>query len=194
MTKIVFVRHGQGEHTLNPPNSLHIQDPKLTKEGVVQARRLIRELPLIESDIVITSPLRRTVETALLWSKEVKCKIIVNPLVGPRMFPQLPEGKTLPCDVLLSRKSLELEFPHLTYEANISEEIWSNGINILPEDKFKELAEAFIFWSKHQSNNRVFVVSHDGTITSYRQLITGMKLTRKAFLKETSWIEMDCCK
>lgn len=132
-------------------------------------------------------------ETALLWSKEVKCKIIVNPLVAPRMFPQLPEGKTLPCDVLLSRKYLDLEFPHLTYETNISEEIWSNGINTLAEAKFNELAEKFTFWCKQQSNNRIYVVSHDGTITSYRQLITGTKLTREAFLNETDWIEMDCC-
>jgi broad specificity phosphatase PhoE len=38
--ELVFIRHGQGEHTLNLPDSLQIQDPPLTKEGVYQAQSL----------------------------------------------------------------------------------------------------------------------------------------------------------
>jgi broad specificity phosphatase PhoE len=67
--ELIFIRHGQGEHTLNLPDSLQIQDPSLTKEGVYQAQSLQSEITLNEKDIVIISPVRRTLETANILTK-----------------------------------------------------------------------------------------------------------------------------
>ncbi|WP_240051001.1 histidine phosphatase family protein [Metabacillus litoralis] len=57
--ELIFIRHGQGEHTLNIPQSLHKGDPALTSNGLLQAKGLAKEFPLSEDDILIVSPLRR---------------------------------------------------------------------------------------------------------------------------------------
>ncbi|WP_339195881.1 hypothetical protein MKY27_14020 [Solibacillus sp. FSL R5-0449] len=38
--ELVFIRHGEGEHTLDIPNSLHIENPSLTAKGIEQAKLL----------------------------------------------------------------------------------------------------------------------------------------------------------
>lgn len=57
---MIFIRHGQGEHTLNPPESLKIVDPSLTSKGIDQSNRLIDRFPITTDDIIIVSPTRST--------------------------------------------------------------------------------------------------------------------------------------
>ena len=94
--EIIFIRHGQGEHTLDLPDSLQIQDPSLTQAGVNQAEALQSQLTLTERDLVVISPVRRTLETAKILTKDIGCRKIVSPLVSPRMFPQILSGKPFP--------------------------------------------------------------------------------------------------
>jgi broad specificity phosphatase PhoE len=190
--EFIFIRHGQGEHTLDLPNSLQIADPALTKEGIKQARFLREQFPLSEKDILVISPIRRTLQTALYWSEDIKCTKIVSPLVSPRMFPQNPAWRILPCDMILDKEKIKIEFPNFQVKENLPSELWSDGINTMPENKFKTLAENFIEWCKKQSTKRIFIVSHDGTITSYRQIISGKNLTRDDFPKETGWFQISC--
>jgi broad specificity phosphatase PhoE len=190
--ELIFIRHGQGEHTLNLPDSLQVQDPALTKEGVYQAESLQSQITLNERDIVVISPVRRTLETANILTKDISCRKIVSPLVSPRMFPQNPEWKTLPCDRMLNKKLIKEQFPSFTFEEGLSEELWTSGINTMPEQEFRLLAETFLIWCKSQSVEHLYLVSHDGTINSYRQLIRGEKLTRKDFLKDAGWIKQSC--
>lgn len=63
---------------------------------------------------------------------------------------------------------------------------------MLPENEFIKLAEKFIIWCKKLQRERVYIVSHDGTITSYRQIISGKNLTREDFPKETGWFVVSC--
>lgn len=65
---LIFIRHGQGNHTLNPPVSLHIKDPSLTHKGIEQAKLLRNPLPLSKNDLIVVSPTRRTLQTAFIWS------------------------------------------------------------------------------------------------------------------------------
>ncbi|WP_406686578.1 histidine phosphatase family protein, partial [Rossellomorea vietnamensis] len=88
----------QGEHTLDLPGSLQIQDPSLTQVGVHQAEALRSKFTLTGRELVVVSPIRRTLETARILTKDINCRKIVSPFVSPRMFPQNPEWKTLPCD------------------------------------------------------------------------------------------------
>lgn len=44
--ELIFVRHGQGEHTLNLPKSLNLKNPPLTKLGQLQAEALRTTIPL----------------------------------------------------------------------------------------------------------------------------------------------------
>jgi broad specificity phosphatase PhoE len=190
--ELIFIRHGQGEHTLNLPDSLQIQDPFLTKEGAYQAHSLQSQITLNERDIVVISPVRRTLETAKIITEHISCRKIVSPLVSPRMFPQNPEWKTLPCDRMLHTKLIKEQFPSFTIEEGFSEELWTSGINKMPEQEFSLLAERFLNWCKSQSVEPIYIVSHDGTINSYRQFIKGEKLTRKDFLKDAGWIKQSC--
>ncbi|WP_019413963.1 histidine phosphatase family protein [Paenisporosarcina sp. TG20] len=189
--ELFFVRHGQGEHTLDLPQSLDTSDPALTKNGILQAEELREQLPLTEDDIVVISPIRRALQTALIWSDDVNCKKIVTPLVSPRMFPQKPNSKTLPCDVLLTKESIKKDFPSFFIDTNSSNQLWSKGLNTLNDFEFNALAEDFLEWYKKQDTKRIYIVSHDGTITAYRQFISGLKLSREDFLKETGWIKID---
>ncbi|GIN59967.1 hypothetical protein J8TS2_42860 [Lederbergia ruris] len=39
--ELYFFRHAQGQHVMNPPESLQMTDPYLTEVGVWQAEKLI---------------------------------------------------------------------------------------------------------------------------------------------------------
>ncbi|WP_397538746.1 histidine phosphatase family protein [Rummeliibacillus pycnus] len=190
--EFIFIRHGQGEHTLDIPSSLQISSPSLTTKGVEQAKLLRNQLPLTDKDIIIISPLRRTLQTAFIWSENIDCRKIVSPLVSPRIFPFLPERNTLPCDRVISSEIIKNEYP--TYEIDMKDffDLWSDGINVLPERDFIKIAKQFIEDCKQLQKEKIYIVSHDGTITSYRQMISGQTLTRKDFPQETGWFQISC--
>ncbi len=188
--ELLFIRHGQGEHTLDVPDSLHTSDPSLTFEGINQAKELKRNFSLTHSDVLIISPVRRTLQTAQIWSEDSACKKIVSPLVSPRMFPQNPEWVTLPCDQILTKDKIREDYPDFHVEEERAGEWWEKGINTLPDTEFQILAKDFLEWCKSFGNHRIYIVSHDGTITSYRQFITGRELSRKDFPKETWFLKV----
>lgn len=181
---IVFIRHGQGEHTLDIPESLRIHDPGLTEAGKRQVELLKNQFPLNSEDVVIASPVRRTLETALIWSNQARCRQIAHSLVSPRMFPQVNGAQTLPCDTLLPIKTIKRAFPRFEIKSSTSVN-WENGINLTGDHQFEMIAREFIDWCKTLRREKVYVVSHDGTVTSYREIISGQKLTRDDFPKET---------
>jgi hypothetical protein len=108
------------------------------------------------------------------------------------MFPQNPESKNLPYDRMLNQKLIKEQFPRFTIEEGLSEELWTSGINTMPEQEFSLLAETFLSWCKSQSVEHIYVVSDDRTINSHRQIIRGEKLTRKDFQKDAGWIKQTC--
>ncbi|GEN52806.1 histidine phosphatase family protein [Halobacillus faecis] len=183
--ELIFVRHGEGEHT-KKPDGLHILHPALTKGGENQAKELQETWPLTSDDLLIVSPTVRTLQTADIWSEDIPCRRVVSPAVGPRMFPQKKKWRTLPCDRTLGEKQVSAEFP----DFHLIGERWEAGINEIPEENFGDVASELIHWCKQQAKDRVFVVTHDGTMTAYRQWIEGRILTREDFPKETGWIRL----
>lgn len=63
MSHLLFVRHGQDEDNANNILNGHRQQP-LTAQGRWQASRAARRMSLLRPDVIYTSPLRRTRETA----------------------------------------------------------------------------------------------------------------------------------
>ncbi|TQR14773.1 histidine phosphatase family protein [Psychrobacillus vulpis] len=190
--ELIFIRHGQGEHTLDIPSSLQIKNPSLTPKGVIQAQLLRNQFPLTNKDIVFISPIRRTLQTAFIWSENIDCSKIVSPLVSPRMFPILPDKNTLPCDKIIDLEIIKEEYPTFEIDMNVPLDLWADGINVMLESKFLKIAEEFITDCKLLQKEKIYIVSHDGTITSYRQLISGQNLTRKDFPYETGWFQISC--
>lgn len=189
---LFFIRHGQGEHTLDIPKSLHIDDPPLTSRGVEQAKELKRVFPLTHEDIIFISPLRRTLQTALIWSDNIDCRKIVTPFVSPRMFPIVPGKNTLPCDKILDLEVIKKGYQTIEIDMKASIDLWYEGINTIPESKFSKIAQDFIHTCKRLQKEKIYIVSHDGTITSYRQFFSGKQLSREDFPLETDWIKISC--
>ncbi|WP_328822948.1 histidine phosphatase family protein [Planococcus soli] len=187
---MIFIRHGQGEHTVNLPDSLHLTNPSLTLKGISQTEKLRTSLPLNAKDVLIVSPTLRTLQTASIWSAGIACQKIIHPLAGPRIFPARSNAATLPCDRLLDLDRLQSEFQNFTFAPDMSSCFWPEGINTLSEDGFSQLAEKFIGFCRSFECRKVYIVTHDGTITSYRQKILNQKLTREDFLGETEWIQL----
>ncbi|SDN61740.1 histidine phosphatase family protein [Alkalicoccus daliensis] len=189
--ELIFVRHGEAIHTLDPPESLDILHPYLTDKGILQAKDLRSTLPLSSNDIVVISPLKRTLETAMYWSDNTGCSLIANPMIAPRIFPQASKTRTLSCDKLMSRNDIMKEFPDVKIQEEIPENLWVEGINIISREEFFTVADQFLHWCMMLEKSRIYLLSHDGTITSYRELISGKKLSRKDFPEETDFFTLE---
>ncbi|REB07345.1 histidine phosphatase family protein [Sporosarcina sp. BI001-red] len=190
--ELIFIRHGQGEHTLDMPNSLYLKSPSLTIKGINQAKLLNEKFTLTDKDIIFISPIKRTIETALIWTKNIDCRKIVSPFVSPRIFPTRKDGKTLPCDEIIDLEIIKRDYPELELDTYASSNLWSSGINTMCDSEYNKIAREFIASLKLLKRNKIYVVSHDGTITAYRQFISGYSLSRKDFLDETGWFEIRC--
>ncbi|MFD2699670.1 histidine phosphatase family protein [Paenibacillus shunpengii] len=180
--ELVFIRHAQGEHTLNWPNQLHMQHPALTESGNQQAEQLRHLYPLVSGDVVVTSPARRTIETVNIWSKDISIQKYVTPLLGPRMFPQNPAWEPLGCDKIYTLEEISADYPDYTVVPS-EQELWKEGINTLSNEQFEFQADKFLKWISRFEGN-VYCVTHDGTINSYRQFLGESGLTRGDFLRE----------
>ena len=87
----------------------------------------------------------------------------------------------MPCDELLDREKILNEFSNFQIEEEFPEELWANRINIIPQQDFNGLAKKFFDWGKQQETPKNYVISQDGTITSYRQFITRSETIKRRF-------------
>ncbi|GAF65153.1 phosphoglycerate mutase [Bacillus sp. TS-2] len=145
---IIFIRHAQGEHTLNIPTSLYLENPALTRKGEQQAKNLVTDLSLTIDDLLIISPLKRTLQTAAIFSANVNCKKIVHPHVGPRIFPFAKDGTTLPCDQPLSVEDIQNQFPQFSLFREEDDQLWNDSMNTMSENTFIRVATPFLEWCK----------------------------------------------
>lgn len=142
-------------------------------------------LTLAERDLVIAGPSVRTIETSELLTRHLKAaERWVSPLAGPRMFPQHPAWSTLPCDIPFTKREIEAMYPNLIVRAEDDERSWQEGINRIPEYEFIRYGTELVDWIRKQGARRAVFVSHDGTVTAYRQLLGEHELSRDDFLGE----------
>ncbi|MCM3783422.1 phosphoglycerate mutase family protein [Neobacillus mesonae] len=187
--ELVFIRHAEGNHTVNWPYQLYMKHPALTERGIQQAEQLRALYPLVSGDVIIASPTRRTIETVNVWSRGISVQKYVTPLLGPRMFPQNPAWEPLGCDEIYTYSELFHLYPEFT-AAQSEQFLWSEGINTIPQKDFEYKAAEFLEWVK-EFNQTVYCVSHDGTINSYRQFLGESDVTRNDFLKETGTFRIE---
>ncbi|NUU79841.1 histidine phosphatase family protein [Paenibacillus xylanilyticus] len=177
---ITFIRHGHAEHLLDYPNQLNWLHPGLTELGKSQVTALRKQVMLEPKDVILVSPTKRTIETALLLT--ARENLMICPLVGPRMFPQNPEFVPLVCDQIYSKDELHAQFAGIRL-VDLGLNCWDEGINRMEEHRFEVYAEQLLQWCREQDGNTV-IISHDGTITNYRILLGEKGLTRRDFLGE----------
>ncbi|QZN73004.1 phosphoglycerate mutase family protein [Paenibacillus sp. DR312] len=177
---ITFIRHGHGEHLMDYPNQLNCLHPGLTELGKSQVIALRKQLVVAPEDVILVSPTKRTIETALLLAQSTN--LTFSPLVGPRMFPQNPESVPFVCDQIYSKEELSHKYPGIRM-VELGLDCWEESINQMDAYRFKILAEQLLEWCRQQSGN-TFIISHDGTISNYRMLLGEKGITKSDFLGE----------
>ncbi|KAK7966904.1 uncharacterized protein PG986_001181 [Apiospora aurea] len=106
-SRIILTRHAQAEHNVDLDYS--ILDAPLTPLGKKQALSLARLIPDLqkEADLVVSSPLRRTLQTTKLgWGPAVERLGGTKSVI---CLPQAQECNALPCDTGSPREVLEAD-------------------------------------------------------------------------------------
>ena len=119
--RIWLIRHGEGQHnvffkqgdrisgarllgkhgatfhsvSLNQMTSLSCTDPALTEKGIEEAKSTAKHplLPLHEAELIVSSPLKRTVQTTLLMLQTTD--VATRPVV---LHPDIQETGDVNCD------------------------------------------------------------------------------------------------
>ncbi|KAI0554627.1 phosphoglycerate mutase-like protein [Xylaria curta] len=109
---LILVRHAQAEH--NATKDYFIHDPDLTelgREQCAELRKGLMEDPLAQqAELIITSPMRRTIQTALDtvdWLIEKGVKIQADA--------HWQENSAKPCDTGSAISKVAKEFPSIDY-------------------------------------------------------------------------------
>jgi broad specificity phosphatase PhoE len=113
------VRHGQGVHNLSHANH-HLPDPELTPLGEEQARSLCARYPkLANVQLIVSSPLRRTLQTALLaFPSQLEGGLQVLAL------PEMQEASNLICDTGRDLPDIKADFEQLPVNFDVVETGW----------------------------------------------------------------------
>lgn len=123
--RLHVVRHAEGIH--NHLQDKTIPDPPLTQKGIEQCERLSQIFPYKQDiGLVVTSPLRRTTQTALIGFQKTLDQKYYSPDVprrggcpeGARLLlePNLQAHSFRPCDTGSSQSILRSEMPYLPWE------------------------------------------------------------------------------
>jgi broad specificity phosphatase PhoE len=157
---IFFIRHAEAQH--NATFDYTIPDPRLTRNGGKQAQRLKNAIPadaLANVQLIVSSPLRRTIQTTMLaFNRLFEWQHV--PLI---LRPDLQETGVIPCDIGSPSSILCDEFPTLTQEINELPANWyMKRQDDASEHKLKERAQRFLKWLKERPEKVIFVVTHNG--------------------------------
>jgi broad specificity phosphatase PhoE len=121
-TLIHLVRHAESEHNIN--NDKHQHDPSLTERGFQQALQLHEDFPYHDRvAMVFTSPMRRTLQTALGGFGAILDKSSAKPGNYPGIengarlivYPDIQPRDDLPSETGSGRENLEKEFPGIDF-------------------------------------------------------------------------------
>ncbi|KAM5436470.1 hypothetical protein MferCBS31731_005748 [Microsporum ferrugineum] len=159
------VRHAQGFHNLSVANHV-MQDPLLTPFGEEQCRTLRANFPYhADIDLIVASPLRRTIYTALLSFaniiQERGLKIIA--------LPEIQETSDVPCDTGSDLADLkrEVEEKGLPVDLSLVPEDWNDKT----KEKWSANAQSVTVrarearrWLKARPEKHIAMVSHGGVL------------------------------
>ena len=149
--KIYFIRHGQGVHNIETPDNINwnIKFPKLTNLGIEQSLNVKNKIDIDNIDLVVVSPLMRTLQTAEYIFGKNKKKII--------SIEHIKEYIRNPCDYREPKMLLENRFPYIDFR-DISD---SNNMNDLESEKnLNDRIKLFYQWVTKRNETNIAVVTH----------------------------------
>ncbi|KAI1458011.1 phosphoglycerate mutase-like protein [Annulohypoxylon moriforme] len=137
-SRLFLTRHAQAEHNVDLDYS--IPDAPLTPLGKKQAASLSRLIPDLqkEADVIISSPLRRTLQTTYLGYAPAIERL--GGLKNVVVLPQAQECNDLPCDTGSSKEVLEkdpefavFDLAPVTPDWNSKKGFWAPSTEALTE-------------------------------------------------------------
>ncbi|KAI0853896.1 histidine phosphatase superfamily [Daldinia vernicosa] len=123
---IHVIRHAQGPHNVTVQARM-TPDPHLTAEGLQQCARVQQTFPFA-IDAIISSPQRRTIQTALICFGS-----FVAGGLRPQLLADLQEPGNLPCNVGVDLKTLEQEYGPIINTDNLDDH-WYRTTTALSSD------------------------------------------------------------
>jgi uncharacterized phosphatase len=145
MKTIFFVRHGESESNIANIVSGSGNDIHLTARGRQQAKKAGQELKQYNIELIVCSPMIRTVDTANIIAEQIgynSNRIIQNPLLVERTY-GIYEG--LPSENY--RAALASGKVHASVETE--------------EQMYKRFSKVLV-WLKNLPQNRIAIISHGG--------------------------------
>lgn len=170
--QLLLVRHGQGTHNesgvdKNPQSATEedrqrLVDARLTEHGKHQARMLREHLKAEMSsppELVVTSPLTRTIETALEAFDGPGARLVAvescrEALGGVNTWDKRSSKS------YLQHKFPQVDFANVFHEEDVQFEKYADRREQLSERI--ERAGTFLEWLRHRKERKIAVVSHAG--------------------------------
>ena len=155
--KITLVRHGQDE-----TNKLGgWSNNKLIEKGVYEVELLTKFLD-DDFDLIISSDLPRTVETANIIAKNKNIEIIYNPYLREINNGQLAN---------LTLAEFKEKYHGLYFSSLKMDETYPGGES--PTEFYNRVKEAFLKIIELYNDKNVLIVTHGGVITIIKCLVNG---------------------
>lgn len=149
-----IVRHGQSFNTHRPDGEPYPPNPPLTPAGVAEARLLAERLGALPVGRLVSSPMRRAIETASIVSS-----IVDRPI---EVWTRCYEYRAQPGYWSWGARELRARQPSLVLPEDLGEDDWYFGEEQL--DQAIVRADAFLDWLQDQSRNaterHLVVVTH----------------------------------
>ncbi|KAF4984706.1 hypothetical protein FZEAL_147 [Fusarium zealandicum] len=114
MAAIHILRHGQARH--NVERGYPFRDPPLTELGCQQATDVQQNL-VVEPDLILVSPMTRTIQTALIVFGHLFDSSSANKKVEVQIWPDLREAHDAICNKGVARADLTAKFPQFDFSA-----------------------------------------------------------------------------
>lgn len=187
-SRVHLVRHGQGQHNLEPleTNRL-VHDAQLTDTGIQRCKMFGQEFPQdIHIDLVCASPMWRTIQTASYCFEKVIPQTELKKIL---LLPDAQETTAAPCDVGSPVSVITKGFGDLV-DTHMVMDDWTSkrGKYATDAPALRARARALRRWLRARKEQQIVVVSH-GAILDY---IVQEKLDKNGVFQGTRPAMMAC--
>lgn len=149
-----LIRHGQSQNTHRPDGESSPPNAALTPSGVAEARLVAARLRPLGIDRLVSSPMRRTIETAAAVADTVDLPIEV--------WAGCYEYRAIPGFFCWGGRELRARYPGVALPADFGEDDWWYGDE--PLDHAVSRAGAFLDWlraeARRAEQRHLVVVTH----------------------------------
>lgn len=167
---VYLVRHGEAEH--NVSHDLTIPDPHLTPKGIEQAKGVTKLFESTPIDLIVTSPLYRTLETTMVAFKDTIERGV--PVIA---LSDAQEVADVPADTGSPRSQIEKQFPAVNFDLlaeNWYEKIGINaGTPTAHQARFERLRSWLWAYAQESGAKNIVLVGHHGV---FRRMV-GISFT-----------------